>query len=186
MNSFGRLGSSIDEAFQPLGAMLIKVVSGGQSGADQAGLRAARSAGIATGGWALKGWLVETPDGRRSQPAPRLADFGLVECPEPGYPARTKANVRDSDGTLWFGAFDTPGFTATHDAALVMGKPFLIVYANSSRPSEAREWVEAKGIRVLNIAGDRESKQQGIGTRVERYLGAVFRQLEHIAGPSSC
>jgi hypothetical protein len=32
--------------------MLKKIVSGGQTGADQAGLKAARAAGIETGGWA--------------------------------------------------------------------------------------------------------------------------------------
>ena len=54
---------------------LRKVVSGGQTGADQAGLRAARAAGIETGGWAPKGW--ETEEG----PAPWLSDYGLKECP---------------------------------------------------------------------------------------------------------
>jgi hypothetical protein len=83
--------------------MLTKVISGGQTGADQGGLRAAQAAGIATGGWAPKGWLTESPDGRRDVATPQLADFGLVECPEPGYPARTAANARESDGTPWFG-----------------------------------------------------------------------------------
>jgi len=35
------------------------VVSGGQTGVDQAALRAARASGIATGGWAPKGWATE-------------------------------------------------------------------------------------------------------------------------------
>jgi hypothetical protein len=74
-----------------------RVISGGQTGADQASLRATRAAGIATGGFAPQGWL--TNDG----PAPGLAGWGLVQCPEPGYPSRTRANVRDSDATLWFG-----------------------------------------------------------------------------------
>ena len=77
--------------------MLDKIISGGQTGADQVALRAARAPGVPTGGWAPKGWLTE--DG----PAPWLADFGLAECPEPGYSARTLANVRDSDVTLRFG-----------------------------------------------------------------------------------
>ena len=63
--------------------MLSKVVSGGQTGADQAGLRAAAKAGIDTGGWACKGWLTE------KGPASWLADYGLAECPVPDYPART-------------------------------------------------------------------------------------------------
>jgi hypothetical protein len=90
-------------------AMLTRVISSGQTGADQAGLRAARAAGIPTGGWAPKGWLTE------KGPSLWLADFGLVECPEPGYPPRTRANVRDSDGSIWFG--DVPEVTR-------LSKPF--------------------------------------------------------------
>lgn len=70
--------------------MPIKVISGGQTGVDQAALRAARAAGLPTGGWACKGWVTE------AGPAPWLADFGLVECPWPGYPARTRWNVGDA------------------------------------------------------------------------------------------
>jgi hypothetical protein len=51
-----------------------RVVTGGQTGADQGGLRAARAAGIATGGWAPQGWLTESEDGRRNVPDPSLAD----------------------------------------------------------------------------------------------------------------
>jgi hypothetical protein len=32
---------------------------------------------------------------------------------------------------------------------------------------------------VLNVAGNRESKAQGIGDRVERSLASVFRWLGH-------
>ena len=38
--------------------MLEKVITGGQTGADQGALRAARAAGIPAGGWAPLGWLV--------------------------------------------------------------------------------------------------------------------------------
>jgi hypothetical protein len=41
------------------GAMLELVISGGQTGADQGGLRATRACGIPTGGWAPRGWLTE-------------------------------------------------------------------------------------------------------------------------------
>src|SRR4051794_27102312 len=99
----------------------MKVVSGGQTGADQAGLRAAKAAGIETGGWAPLGW--ETEDG----PAPWLASFGLEECPRRGYQARTEANSRDSDGTLWFGSTDRQGYGATVAACRKHGKPCLIV-----------------------------------------------------------
>jgi hypothetical protein len=33
------------------------------------------------------------------------------------------------------------------------------------------------GVRVLNVAGNRESVSPRIGARVERFMGAVFRRL---------
>jgi hypothetical protein len=66
--------------------MLPRVLSGGQSGVDQAALRAARACGLDTGGWAPAGWMTEVG------PASWLADYGLVECPEPGFRP-------DDDGT---------------------------------------------------------------------------------------
>jgi Circularly permutated YpsA SLOG family len=152
--------------------MLDRVISGGQTGADQAALRAARSVGIPTGGWAPLGWLTE--DG----PAPWLAGFGLVECPEPGYPARSRANVRDSDATLWFGSIDSRGFVTTHDAALVLMRPFLIVYRGATRPSQVRGWLAKANVRVLYVAWNRESVSPGIGERVERFLVGVFRRAK--------
>ena len=77
--------------------MLGGVISGGQTGVDQAALRAARALGIPTGGWAPRGRATE--DG----PAPWLADLGPAECAWPGYPPRAKADARDSDGTPWIG-----------------------------------------------------------------------------------
>jgi Circularly permutated YpsA SLOG family len=82
---------------------LEKVISGGQTGADQAGLRATQAAGIPTGGCAPKGWQTEYG------PAPWLAEYGLTERLKASYPARTGANARESDGTIWFGTTDSSG-----------------------------------------------------------------------------
>ena len=149
---------------------LTKVVSGGQTGADQAGLRAARVAGVETGGWAPLGW--ETEDG----PAPWLASFGLVECPKRGYPARTEANARDSDGTLWFGSTDSTGFRAAVAACRKHGKPYFIVEEGVTRPSDILAWLNAHQVETMNVAGNRESKNPGLGERVEAFLGRVFDQ----------
>jgi Circularly permutated YpsA SLOG family len=37
----------------------MKIISGGQTGADQAGWRAAKACGLETGGWMPKGWKTE-------------------------------------------------------------------------------------------------------------------------------
>ena len=63
--------------------MVERVVSGGQTGADQAGPRVARVCGVRTGGWGPRGWLTE--DG----PTPWLADYGLISREGPNCPART-------------------------------------------------------------------------------------------------
>src|SRR5262249_15066219 len=124
-----------------LAGMLDKVITGGQTGAGQGALRAARAAGIPTGGWAPLGWLVETADGRKTEAAPWLAELGLVEGPGPGFKARSVANVRDSDGSLWFGDWHTAGGTATLDACRLLGRPFLI----SVRTGQEHQTLQANG-----------------------------------------
>jgi hypothetical protein len=84
--------------------MIEKILGGGQSGADQAGWRAARAFGITTGGAMPKGFLTE------EGPRPEFAElYRAVVLPTASYPHRTERNVRDSDGTLWFGDPATPG-----------------------------------------------------------------------------
>src|SRR3954470_24712509 len=79
---------------------LRKVISGGQTGVDQAALRAAKDSGLEIGGWC--------PPGRWCDAGIIPDSFPLQETPEersPEAPAiprslRTEWNVRDSDGTL--------------------------------------------------------------------------------------
>jgi hypothetical protein len=84
--------------------MITLVVSGGQTGADQAGWRAAQACGIETGGWMPLHFMTE--DGPDSSFG-RL--YGAKAMPTGDYAARTARNIRESDGTLWFGNTDTPG-----------------------------------------------------------------------------
>ncbi|WP_250564969.1 putative molybdenum carrier protein [Adonisia turfae] len=129
-----------------------KVISGGQTGADKAGLDAAFECGIETGGWAPKGWLIQNASGENVSD-PSLANYGLKEFPKPGYPPRTKANIQDSDGTVWFGFDQSPGGRLTINTAKRLGKPFLI---NPTAPNLS-EWILEREIKVLNIAGNRLS-----------------------------
>jgi hypothetical protein len=96
------------------------------------------------------------------------------------YPERTRANVRDSDGTLWFGATDTPGARATIRACLQLGCPCLRVEDVFTRPSHVATWISENQIEVRNVAGNRvRSKAPGHGDRGERFLAAVLRRLGH-------
>jgi hypothetical protein len=161
--------------------VLEMVISGGQTGADQAALRAARAAGIPTGGWAAKGWATE--DG----PAPWLAGWGLKEAARPGYPARTGLNVRQSDATLLFDG-GGPGSALTFRECLCHAKPLRALRVGShggiallppaaDTPGDVAAWVRGTGARTVNIAGARESKCPGIGALVESFLREVFALL---------
>lgn len=145
-----------------------KVISGGQTGADQAGLRAARAAEIPTGGFAPRGWLTE--DG----PAPWLADYGLTECPGAGYPTRTAANARDSDGMIWFGTTGSSGYQTTIRACTRFGRSCLIVSEGITTPRDVIEWMDANRIRVLNVAGNRESINPGARSEGRRVPGRAL------------
>jgi hypothetical protein len=156
-----------------MAVMLDKVVSGGQTGADQAGWRAATAAGIPTGGWMPRGFLTE--DG----PRPEFRElYGAAELPTDSYAERTRRNVRDSDATVWFGDRTTPGAKATQRACEALGKPIVFVESGVSRPSMVARWLGVHpNISTLNVAGNRESNSPGIGGRVERFLGEVLRRF---------
>jgi len=79
-----------------------KVISGGQTGADFAGLMAAKNCGIPTGGTAPKGYRICNPDGSDGE-NPDLKQFGLIEHESLEYKPRAIKNVQDSDETIWFG-----------------------------------------------------------------------------------
>jgi hypothetical protein len=106
------------------------------------------------------------PRGFLTEEGPRpefAALYGTFELPADDYAARTHRNIADVDGTLWFGDYHSPGGKATLDACRIQGRPFLIVYHGATKPSQVRDWIVAKGIRPLNVAGNRESKSPGLG-----------------------
>ena len=151
--------------------MLTKVISGGQTGADRAGLDAARDFGLETGGTAPKGWRICNPDGSDGSD-PTLADLGLLEHWSREYPLRTKQNVADSDGTVWFGHQDSPSGKLTIGTAQKLRKPWLI----NPSSGELRDWLERVQVRVLNVAGNRVSSfNRGIYQRTYDTLIETFK-----------
>lgn len=170
-----------EEPTMPDSALLPhKVISGGQTGADQAGLIAAACFGIATGGWMPKGFKTATG------PDPHLAaKYGLREH-DGDYAERTEANVRDSDGTIHLAAsFNTLGEKCTQKWIRNHSKPHLEVDMNQPIPvADVVDWLRKHTIRVLNVAGNVEPKSKtakasGITQFVVRYLSDVFRALGH-------
>jgi hypothetical protein len=152
--------------------MLQRVISGGQTGVDQAALRAAKSQGIPTGGFAPKGW--QTEEG----PAPWLAEYGLVECGQPGYPARTEANVESADATVIIlaGASDQ-GTELTRTLCSTHEKTSMEAGIGETSPGAVASWIRDRGIRVLNIAGPREGSSPGIAAAAEAFLTKIFAIL---------
>lgn len=150
---------------------LRKVVSGGQTGADQAGLRAARAAGFETGGWIPKGCLTE------NGPRPDLAElYGLREAPKADYAERTRLNVRDSQATLWLGPTGSRGWYATKRALDSMPRVWCLATPAVSTPRSILGFLGVHPyVEILNVAGPRESTSPGIGDRAERFLARLFR-----------
>lgn len=151
--------------------MLSKIISGGQTGVDRAGLDAALEAGIPIGGSCPKGRLAEdglVPD-----------SYPLIELTQGGYPARTERNVIDSDGTLVLNLGHVSGETrATVEFAKKHGKPYLVVQLDR-RPdvAEAAAWIVEHCIGTLNVAGPRESKHPGVYAAALAFLRQLFRSV---------
>jgi len=139
--------------------MIEKIISGGQTGADQAALDAAIKLGIPHGGYIPKGRLTE--DGT-------LPDkYDLIEMPTASYPERTKKNIRESDGTLILSHGRlTGGSEYTEKWAIKYGKPTIHVDLFSIAPFDAtvmiNDWIVDHDIKVMNVAGPRASKDSKI------------------------
>lgn len=155
--------------------MIERVISGGQTGVDQVALITARELGISTGGWAPKHWMTSAGS------APWLADFGLLEHPEDGYPPRTHANVRDSDGTLIFGWPYSRGCILTQRYCTALRKSSIVcVWPNASEDMDfvvryAKRWIRGADIKVLNVAGNREEKNPGVSAACRDFLRGVLK-----------
>jgi hypothetical protein len=110
--------------------MIEKIISGGQTGANQAALDAAIKLGIPHGGWVSKGRVTE--DGQISD------KYDVIEMPTASNPERTKKNIRESDGTLILSHGRlTGGSEYTEKYALKYSKPMLQIDLSSIVPFDA-------------------------------------------------
>ena len=139
--------------------MIEKIISGGQTGADQAALDVAIELGFEHGGW--------IPRGRKTENGLLPDKYKLQEMPTTSYPKRTEQNILDSDGTLIIchGKL-TGGSALTRKMAKKHSRPW--VHADMdvlSVPDAARtikSWIDQNNVRVLNVAGSRASKDPEI------------------------
>jgi len=144
-------------------AMLEKIISGGQTGADQGGLEAGKDLGLETGGTAPQMYMTELGTCLKLR-----YEYGLTEgvYDPKTYPKRTRKNIVDSDATVIFGNVTEPGSKLTHDICMELKKPSEI---NPNR-LDLQCLIAWHNVKVLNVAGNRESKNQGIQERVRNFL----------------
>jgi putative molybdenum carrier protein len=85
--------------------------------------------------------------------------------------------VRESDGTLIITRGEPDRGTAlTRTLAQRYRKPlFLADLDGEHAADEVQDWVRAQKIRVLNIAGPRESSCKGIWEHAYRFLREVLK-----------
>ena len=155
--------------------MIKKIVSGGQTGVDQAALFVATQCGLSVGGWCPKGGLDENQQCI-------LEKYPLREADTPDPNERTQRNIDDSDGTLILvPSWPLPkhiqdGTRLTYTYAKAQGKPYLIIALSDSDQHLHRiyEWIEHYNIRILNIGGPRESSSPGIYESSYIFLESLF------------
>jgi len=147
----------------------LKLISGGQTGADRAALDVALTLSLPIGGGC--------PKGRRAEDGMIPDRYPLTETPEADYDTRTRRNVEDSDGTLILNLGTLDGGTAlTVKLARQMGKPCLMVALEDGiEPTAFQEWLDAHPIAVLNVAGPRESKRPGVYAAACRLLDTLLQ-----------
>lgn len=147
---------------------MIKIISGGQTGVDRAALDFAINNNIDCGGWCPKSRIAENgiiPD-----------KYPLKETESPDYSERTELNVKDSDGTLIFFVKELYRGTAlTKKLCKKYNRPYFL-YDLLINPSveTVRKWINDNNIQVINIAGPRESSEEGIYNFVYRILTELF------------
>ena len=150
--------------------MLRKIISGGQTGADRAGLDFAIHAGLEHGGY--------VPRGRKAEDGTIDERYNLVELSTDSYPARTRNNIEESDATVIFSLerLLSGGTKLTWEHANKLGKPVLHIYDTRQErilnQDSLRPEIQAltdflcsnkiEKIEILNVAGPRESNEPGV------------------------
>ena len=147
--------------------MLQKIISGGQTGADRAGLDFAIQRGISHGGWCPRGRLAEDGD--------IPASYQLRETPNSDYAQRTEWNVRDSDGTVIFSIAASLAGGSEYTALMAHRHQKPCLHLSRERDGDTAGgkllgFLSQWGIQVLNVAGPRGSEEPEVAEFVKEML----------------
>lgn len=130
--------------------MLKKIISGGQTSADQAALDAAIKLGIAHGGW--------IPIGRTTETGTLPENYNLQEMPTDDYSKCIEQNVKDSKGTLiiFYGKLTGDLYRAERET-LKHKHQLLGVDLNQTiafhAASLVNDWIQLRYIDILYVVG---------------------------------
>ncbi len=150
----------------------LRIVSGGQTGADRAALDVALELGLEVGGW--------VPRGRWAEDGPIPAHYAnLRETESPNPAVRTRLNVRDSDATVVFSHGPLSGGSKlTVESADRAGRPVFHLDLSTMSRSEAAEtlcqWLRSCTPWTLNVAGPRASGDPRIAEATRQVLRAAL------------
>ena len=148
--------------------MIEKIISGGQTGVDRAALDAAIALNIPYGGSCPKGRIDE--NGIIPKEYDALTEIsGEFKTEKENYDTRTKYNIRDSHGTLilvpTLPSNIKDGTAVTIEEVEKQNKPHLKIDLSKSLENNTDfiiSWIKTHHIKILNIAGPRESNSKGI------------------------
>lgn len=148
-----------------------RIVSGGQTGADRAAFDWAMVMKIAHGGWC--------PQGRRAEDGIIPTCYPLQETPSSDYAQRTEWNIRDSDATAIFSLSPmlSGGTLLTQQLAMQTQKPWIHLHEDlgiQNGVAHLYQFVSQSPIKVLNIAGPRQSEEPAIGDLLTQVMNAAF------------
>ena len=153
----------------------LKIVSGGQTGADRAALDWAIAHQIPHGG--------RCPKGRLAEDNIIPSRYNLTETPSSEYSERTQWNVRDSDGTVVFSISEEifAGTLLTVELAEKYEKPYIHLckkLIDVDTVNRFQLFLLKLGVVNLNVAGSRASDEPEAYQFVIEILDCAFLHLK--------
>ncbi len=147
-----------------------KIISGGQTGVDQGALDFALDNNIECGGYC--------PKGRKSEIGIIPYKYPVIEIESEKYIDRTQKNIIESDGTLVIrdSVKLMPGTKETIKLCKRLSKANFVINIDTEDIDnlDFDSWLLKNNVKVLNIAGNRESENPGIREKTYIFLIELF------------